>query len=235
VLAPAPQGGGQGGAALIVQDGPLAGRRFPVGTELVIGREHADVCLEDPQVSRRHAAVRPMERGIEVEDLGSANGTLVNGDPLTGRLRLRDGDVIQVGRMRLTASVPEPRRQETVLPGIRRDALLVVRDGAMEGQRFPVAGEVVIGREHADVTLDDGQVSRRHAIVRPVPGGVEIEDLHSANGTRVNGELIDGGVRLASGDLITIGRVTMEAQIGSGMTGGAARTLVGSVNGNGAH
>ena len=231
---PAPFGGGPVGPqpALVVQDGPLAGRRYLVGTELVIGREQADVCLEDPQVSRRHAAVRPMERGIEVEDLGSANGTTVNGMPLAGRRRLRNGDVIQVGRMRLAADVPEPRRQETLLPGIRRDALLIVRDGILEGQRFPVAGEVLIGREDADVTLEDAQVSRRHAIVRPVAGGIEIEDLHSANGTYVNGDAIRS-VRLSTGDVIRVGRISLEAQVGPGMAGGAQPTVVGASNGNG--
>ena len=171
--------------------------------------------LEDPQVSRRHAAVRPMERGIEVEDLGSANGTTVNGMPLAGRRRLRNGDIIQVGRMRLAADVPEPRRQETLLPGIRRDALLIVRDGILEGQRFPVAGEVLIGREGR----------RRHARRRAglpsprdrAPGGRRHRDRGPAlrEWTYVNGDAIRS-VRLSTGDVIRVGRISLEAQVGPG-------------------
>jgi pSer/pThr/pTyr-binding forkhead associated (FHA) protein len=41
--------------------------------------------------------VRPIEGGMEIEDLGSANGTFVNGVAISGSQRLQDGDVVQVG------------------------------------------------------------------------------------------------------------------------------------------
>ena len=77
--------------------GPLAGHRVEVTSALVLGREGADLVIEDPQVSRRHAAVRPAGDALEIEDLGSLNGTWVNGARVTGKVRLALGDRVRVG------------------------------------------------------------------------------------------------------------------------------------------
>jgi predicted component of type VI protein secretion system len=77
--------------------GPLAGHRVEVTSVLVLGREAADLVIEDPQVSRRHAAVRPAGDGLEIEDLESLNGTWVNGARVTGTVRLALGDRVRVG------------------------------------------------------------------------------------------------------------------------------------------
>jgi pSer/pThr/pTyr-binding forkhead associated (FHA) protein len=66
-------------ASLRVRTGPLSGRTIEIDGDLVIGRENADLVIEDPELSRRHAVVRRLERGLEVEDLGSSNGTFVDG------------------------------------------------------------------------------------------------------------------------------------------------------------
>ena len=78
-------------------DGPLAGRRVEVTSTLVLGRQAADLEIDDPQVSRRHAAVRLAGDAIEVEDLGSLNGTWVNGSRIDGPTRLAPGDRVRVG------------------------------------------------------------------------------------------------------------------------------------------
>jgi pSer/pThr/pTyr-binding forkhead associated (FHA) protein len=78
-------------------DGPLAGRRVEVTAALVLGRQAADLAIEDPQVSRRHASVRPADDALEVEDLGSKNGTWVNGARIAGPTRLAPGDRVRVG------------------------------------------------------------------------------------------------------------------------------------------
>lgn len=86
-----------GGAAV----GSLAlpdGRRISVGEEPVtIGRlPECDIVVSDPNVSRRHAEVRRAGNDFVVVDLGSTNGTRVNGAGVKER-RLGDGDVITVG------------------------------------------------------------------------------------------------------------------------------------------
>ncbi|MCU1426763.1 MAG: hypothetical protein JWL83_763 [Actinomycetia bacterium] len=87
---------GPGGniGALVLPDG----RRLSLGAEpMRIGRlPDCPIALSDPQVSRHHAEVRPSHQGYEVVDLGSTNGTLVNGALIKER-ELHDGDVILVG------------------------------------------------------------------------------------------------------------------------------------------
>jgi hypothetical protein len=74
------------------------GRRVPLGEEpATIGRlPDCAVALSDPQVSRHHARVVPVDRGYRIVDLGSMNGILVNGMRARDHL-LVDGDVIVVG------------------------------------------------------------------------------------------------------------------------------------------
>jgi hypothetical protein len=69
----------------------------------VIGRSRdADVVLEDPNVSRRHAEVRPSGGSWIVRDLGSTNGVKVNGRRIQGPQSLRAGDTIELGTARVT-------------------------------------------------------------------------------------------------------------------------------------
>jgi hypothetical protein len=74
------------------------GRRIPVAERpILIGRlSSCDIPLGDPQVSRRHAEVRRDAEGFAVFDLGSTNGTVVNGAPVRER-RLSDGDELRIG------------------------------------------------------------------------------------------------------------------------------------------
>jgi predicted component of type VI protein secretion system len=80
------------------------GRAEPVGSRgAVMGRSRdCDVVLEDPNVSRRHAEVRPSGGGWIVNDLGSTNGIKVNGRRVDGPQSLRPGDVVELGTSRVT-------------------------------------------------------------------------------------------------------------------------------------
>ncbi|MBX3272527.1 MAG: GGDEF domain-containing protein [Sandaracinaceae bacterium] len=83
---------------LIVYAGDAVGRTMRVGEELTIGRSpSADLQLHGDGVSRMHARLRKVEGRVHVEDLGSTNGTLVNGLRVTEPRALSDGDQIQVG------------------------------------------------------------------------------------------------------------------------------------------
>jgi FHA domain-containing protein len=86
-------------AAVVIRQGAGAGSEHPVDGELIIGRERgtADVLLDDPGVSRRHARVLPDRGGVVVEDLGSSNGTYVNGERISGPVEIATGDEVQLG------------------------------------------------------------------------------------------------------------------------------------------
>jgi DNA-binding response OmpR family regulator len=87
---------------LIVQEGQGVGRSWPVEKEkVVIGRsEDCDVVLVERRVSRRHAQIRRLDSAASLtyvlEDLGSRNGTYVNGREVTEPHILQDGDEIQI-------------------------------------------------------------------------------------------------------------------------------------------
>jgi serine protease Do len=205
-------------ASALVRDD---GSRVPVIGELVVGRQDSDLVLDDDRVSRRHAVVRAVQGGLEIEDLHSANGTSVNGVAIGEPRRLRKGDVIQIGGVRLAADVAAAPRNVTVLATNPRGPHLLVSDGPLAGRRFAIGDGLIVGRQDADLLLDDPQVSRRHAVVRPVDGQLEIEDLGSINGTFVNGARVDGPQRLSHGDEIAIGPIVLEAHMDDEADGGS--------------
>jgi hypothetical protein len=83
---------------LEIVEGPGAGRQVPLDRPLEIGREAgADVVVDDELVSRRHVRVTPDGAGAVVEDLGSRNGSFVNGEEIHARTRMGPGDHLLVG------------------------------------------------------------------------------------------------------------------------------------------
>ena len=84
-------------ALLVAQAGPLNGQRWALRKDILVGRvASCDIVIHDRQVSRHHARLTVEPEGILVDDLGSKNGTHVNGDKITSSIMLQDGDVIQV-------------------------------------------------------------------------------------------------------------------------------------------
>ena len=79
--------------------GPWANMIYPIKAKVVVGRTPpAVVLLEDDSISRKHAELERTGRGVMLRDLGSANGTLLNGERLGQEpVRLSPGDVIQFG------------------------------------------------------------------------------------------------------------------------------------------
>lgn len=93
----------------------LLGRSWETGSGLLVGREReADIALNDATVSRRHAEVVWDDRHWVLRDLGSTNGTLLNGREV-GRTgdRLRPHDILQFGSVKLVATLVEPSRDHT--------------------------------------------------------------------------------------------------------------------------
>jgi class 3 adenylate cyclase len=89
---------------------------------------------------------------------------------------------------------------------------LLVREGPLGGRRLEIESQVVLGRGDADIVIDDGEISRRHALVRARRGEFEIEDLDSLNGTWVNGHRIGAPVQLRPGDVVRLGSTVLEVE-----------------------
>jgi pSer/pThr/pTyr-binding forkhead associated (FHA) protein len=79
-----------------------AGQSVDVDDGTTLGRAaRADVVVADPSVSAEHARVTRVGRAWVVTDLGSTNGTRVNEAPVSGKTSLANGDVLEIGRVRL--------------------------------------------------------------------------------------------------------------------------------------
>ena len=84
-------------ARLRVVSGPNAGQTVDVEEEIVIGREDTDLTIDDDELSRRHAVVRRHANRLQVEDLGSTNGTFVDGTRIAEPTLLGGGAEIKIG------------------------------------------------------------------------------------------------------------------------------------------
>ena len=97
---------------LIVQEGPSPGQQFELTrSEIVLGRDPGvELSLPSPVVSRRHARLLRQGDAYLLEDLGSSNGTYLNGQKIgSERLRLTSGDRIGLGQaILLLYQAPEP-------------------------------------------------------------------------------------------------------------------------------
>ncbi len=90
------------GPALVVRKGAETGERFVIDRErLTIGRDpDSDIFLNDVTVSRSHAVIEAAGQVVSIEDVGSLNGTYVNGVRVD-KAPLTDGDILQVGMFQM--------------------------------------------------------------------------------------------------------------------------------------
>ena len=198
------------GEQLRVTEGEELGALLNVDSDLLIGRLATDDQGRlggDPELSRRHARIsRGADRELKIEDLGSANGTFVNGERIDTPRTLEIGDLVRMGKTTLE-----------VTPGVSLDAaadeILLVIAGKAQGRRLTLRDELVIGRSASGEggLGDDLELSRRHArFVRDASGRLTVEDLGSANGTFVNDERIDMPRTLEVGDVVRMGKTALE-------------------------
>ncbi len=113
-----------GPARLIVIEGPQAGQKFKIDGDVVLGRAiDSTVVLEDPEVSRSHVRITRSHVGAYIiEDMGSRNGTIVNGIPIEKQF-LVFGDKIQVGPRVLILFAPFDPIEDQLLQRQRLEAL----------------------------------------------------------------------------------------------------------------
>ncbi|HLZ72278.1 MAG TPA: FHA domain-containing protein [Dehalococcoidia bacterium] len=176
---------------LIERDGD-ARREASDKDDLTIGRSSDnDLVLADASVSRHHARIVRRAASVFVEDLGGANGTTLNGRVLRSETaEVGPSDRIGIGSFQVTLHAPP----EPVRPAAAADFRPVLyvhtpnRQFSVRMQR----DEVTIGRGNSnDIPIDLPTVSVHHAVVRRRGERWELVDLHSRNGTSINGRPIE--------------------------------------------
>lgn len=175
------------------------GREHPLrpGTT-VVGRE-GDIMLSDSRASRRHAQVINSDDVIAVEDLGSTNGTKVNGQALISgeRRTVNGGDKVSFGGIELQLSLPGQKGGNTTqVFGSNRTAAISAPPQKEvppaklvgEGMEVPLRkGPNSFGRKaDNDVSIVDPYVSGRHGTIEIADDGVYLTDIGSSNGTMLN-------------------------------------------------
>lgn len=166
------------------------GREFLLKAgENLIGRDpSSDVLLTDGTVSRRHALIIIEENRAYIQDLGSTNGTRLNGTPVgTERVPLPPNAELQFGGVVLTLELPEGFETPTVAAEVAPPLAYLV-NLADPSMRFPLyARPLRIGRRPTnDIVIPDPYVSGQHATIEVVGSDVRITDLGSTNGTFIN-------------------------------------------------
>jgi pSer/pThr/pTyr-binding forkhead associated (FHA) protein len=176
--------------------------------------------------SRRHCQILKISSGFELADLGSTNGTKVNGQAVK-RHKLKDGDEIRIGEtaLRWSEGTGAPAEDEVALEGdvqleepaapskasaagaTSEQCYLVFAGGPKDAQKVPLEKKrITFGRnpKNTFVLADDAGVSGYHAEVSREGGAYVLRDLGSTNGTFVDGEQVTE-VALQHGNRIRLG------------------------------
>jgi len=181
---------------------------------LSIGRSHDnDVSLQDPQVSGHHARMQVSGSSVTLTDLGSSNGTHVNGQPIPTHVAwtVNPGDSIQVGDTTVRVEFPEtssaPLSDQLESTGL----VLHVQVAGRIDEMALTKGELSLGRaDDNDVILDSPAVSGHHAQLRFGRTCWQVMDLGSLNGTLLNDQPLARRVPVpfGAGDTIQIADCT---------------------------
>ncbi len=196
-------------------------------TSISLGRANTnDIILNDVRVSRSHTRLECGPQGISLVDMGSSNGTRLNGIRVD-RATLNPGDTISLGSQQFKYELDDSDEDL----GMTRIDTHVQLDQTMNGEVLPVVinettspGLVVfngdktwrvdlknldramIGRDdNCALYIDAPNVSRNHAEVQQKGGAFVLKDLGSTNGTMLRGQQINQHI-LQDGDVFRIGQ-----------------------------
>ena len=216
------------GAAVPAEPWHLVGLQgeLVVTGQHVVGRDAAsDFVLSSAGVSRRHAQLELSRGRLLVKDLGSSNGTFVNGERIQEQA-LRAGDEVKFDVEPFRVEGPPDAGPTSVRPAVGAGAAgaptrtiklptarLEVASG-MDAKSFELAKDkYIVGRSaRCDISLPVDSVSARHAELERTSGGWRLTDLRSTNGTYVNGSRVETA-ELKTGDEVRFGEVQLKLAV----------------------
>ena len=197
-------------------------QQWPVSEgNLTLGRaKDCAISIPDARLSRRHSELRCHGGQVTIADLGSINGTFVNGKRIDLAQPLQNGDRVRVGPFEFLFEVlapppaEVPERPTVVMEEPSQLPRLEVSSGPQRGHVFDLTRErTLVGRvghgQPCDILLQDRAVSRPHAEILRQDNGFLLKDLGSANGTLVNSVPLSEPHPLSDGDAITFGEAVL--------------------------
>lgn len=230
---------------IVTEKGTNKQRVFEFNQEgITIGRsEENSVQLATPAVSRKHANIQVSGNNCFLVDLGSDNGTFLNGVkvPANEQRLLRNGDIIAIENYNLNfnmidemlassfneitdSDILEVKLLKKVLKAIDKERVpsIEVLNGNFVGKKFFLAEDVedlIIGRdENCEFPIEEYVISRRHVKITKKNDEIKIQDLSSKNGTYINNrrvteETLHDGDRIALGTIVLIFRNPKEVKL----------------------
>lgn len=219
---------------VVMLNGAMAGNHFIDKGRITIGRRSGnDIHLDDPGVSKEHAVIRTVGNDHIFEDMGSTNGSTINGDHITKHI-LQNGDAIDIGAYQIRyANIkanPEMDYDRTLMiravdreigaapksAGLEMGSPSTARSSLRAG--FPLGGVRGIKGEFAGQKIElerplktFGTAGVQVAVITRRTPGYFITHVEGKKTARVNGQVIGSEPRtLQEGDVIEVGREKFE-------------------------
>jgi pSer/pThr/pTyr-binding forkhead associated (FHA) protein len=184
-----------------------------VEPKITVGRSATNaLVVDDPHVVDVHLEILVDNETLTLKNLAPTRPVMVNDVEVVGSCNLRPEDVITLGIVDLI--VIDPKREPKALseessnttqlrsPGRSTMWSLKANHTALANRVFPLKELTIIGRaSECDISLAAAHLSRRHAQIQVIEGGLLVKDLGSANGTFINGQRVTEG-RAKKGDEI---------------------------------
>ncbi|MEM8857451.1 MAG: FHA domain-containing protein [Chloroflexota bacterium] len=211
---------------LIVKEADKQAIKYEVQDQYILGRSrNAQILVAEEFISREHLQFFIKDDRIAVMDMGSTNGAALNGSPLIPKspTEVFDDDVMIIGdnvgnSLIMTLQVTKDGAEvgesgsKVIEEAVHNYTQMVAE---IELAKIPDA-TVIVGRETTcDIHLPHPAVSREHTkIFKNSEGLFVIQDMNSANGTFLNGKLVEGTPALNEGDEVQIGPYKLVFQNG---------------------
>ncbi len=183
------------------------------------------VVLQKPGIHELHCELHVTATGANLQVPAGGGAVTVNGKPVTDLMALRNGDQIAFAGVTAKFVALEAVRSAPANAGAAAAPMPSMHDpdddsgatrvrmaipkyllrgvsGAVFGKVYPITGPIVIGRAaECDISVAADEISRRHALVKPTPEGLAVEDLGSSNGSFINGKRVQHGFLNAGDEL----------------------------------
>ncbi|MBX3120388.1 MAG: FHA domain-containing protein [Fimbriimonadaceae bacterium] len=203
-----------------------SGREYPIRPgQNTIGRE-GDIQINEPKASRRHAQVTLDGETLTIEDLGSTNGTTLNGTKLSqgSAQPLNAGDSINIAGFEMKLSMPGATNKTAVVSA-NKTAAISAAPRVEQPPAFLVGESIeaplksginTFGRKSDnDVQIADGYISGKHGLIELADDGIYITDTGSTNGTMLSGAKLSPNMRtkMSEDDEIQIGALVFRVKV----------------------